>query len=121
MSRCRVIVELLCIRRPANITDRARHADEAEEELHICWLIEFLPSIDRLTGSWILETNRRCIAMTLSENGLSSSFARRESAPEWGLARIVDDGGRPQTIPFVSKQQIALWRRRAGDFLLHHI
>ena len=32
MSRCRVIVELLCIRRPTNITDRARHADEAEAE-----------------------------------------------------------------------------------------
>ena len=32
MSRCRVIVELLCIRRPTNITDRARHADEAEQE-----------------------------------------------------------------------------------------
>ena len=51
--------------------------------------------------------------MASSENGFSTSFARRESAPEWGLASacLVDDGaggGRPQTMPFVSKQQIAL-------------
>ena len=35
---------------------------------YLLWLIEFLPSIDRFTtGSRILETNRRCMAMTFSE------------------------------------------------------